>query len=156
MFEIVYEDIEQNEEYKRIIENILKQCFKEEEMNETKWYISVTLTSPINIKKINAQYRGIDKETDVLSFPMFEKDNLIEKIEEDENLNYDILGDIIISIQTVQKQAIEFEHSFERELSYMVVHGFYHLMCYDHIEDKDKIEMRLKEDKILNELKINR
>ena len=111
---------------------------------------------PENIRQINKQYRKIDKETDVLSFPMFEKEELENKIANKEFQTEDILGDIIISIEQVKKQAEEYEHSFERELSYMVVHGFYHLMGYDHIKEEDKEEMRKKEDKILTELKITR
>ena len=75
------------------------------------------------------------------------------------NIGNDIkepIGDIVISIQKVKEQAEEYGHSFERELSYMLVHGFYHLMGYDHIEEKDKIQMRPKEEKILQELKITR
>ena len=68
----------------------------------------------------------------------------------------DILGDIIISINQVEKQAIEYGHSFERELSYMVVHGFYHLMGYDHMEEEEKKIMRSKEEIVLNELEITR
>ena len=66
------------------------------------------------------------------------------------------LGDIIISIPKVYEQAEEYGHSFERELSYMVVHGFYHLMGYDHMEEEEKKEMRAKEDEGLNALGINR
>ena len=99
---------------------------------------------------MNKQYRNIDKETDVLSFPMFEKGEL----ENIKNLNQDVLGDIVISIERVRKQAIEYEHSFERELSYMAVHGFYHLMGYDHMKEDDKKEMRKKEENILESLKI--
>lgn len=62
----------------------------------------------------------------------------------------------MISISKVEEQAVEYGHSFERELSYMVVHGFYHLMGYDHIEEADKKLMRPKEEKILNILKIGR
>jgi len=60
-----------------------------------------------------------------------------------------VLGDIVISIQKVQNQAVEYGHSFERELSYMVVHGFYHLMGEDHIKEEDKKIMREKEEKVL-------
>ena len=66
---------------------------------------------------------------------MFEKTELDEK-KKQEFLHEDVLGDIIISVQKVEEQAKEYGHSFERELSYMVVHGFYHLMGYDHIEEK--------------------
>ena len=87
---------------------------------------------------------------------MFEKEELEEKIKLQDFKYEDMLGDIVISIDKVEEQAKEYEHSFERELSYMIVHGFYHLMGYDHIEEGDKKIMRPKEEKILQELKITR
>ena len=87
---------------------------------------------------------------------MFEKKELEEKIKKNDFEHEDVLGDIIISVEKVQEQAIEYGHSFERELSYMVVHGFYHLMGYDHIQEEDKKKMRPKEEKILSDLKIGR
>ena len=87
---------------------------------------------------------------------MFEKSELDEKIKKQEFLHEDVLGDIIISVQKVEEQAKEYGHSFERELSYMVVHGFYHLMGYDHIEEKDKIIMRPKEENVLSKFGITR
>ena len=96
------------------------------------------------------EHRQIDKETDVLSFPMFEK----EELEKRNSLIKDVLGDVVISIDRVKEQAIEYGHSFERELAYMVVHGFYHLMGYDHMEENDKILMRQKEENVLGRLKI--
>ena len=91
---------------------------------------------------------------------MFEKEELDNFIKEtskntDVNLEGDILGDIVISIPKVYEQAEEYGHSFERELAYMVVHGFYHLMGYDHIEESDKIKMREKEEKVLQHLLYN-
>ena len=83
---------------------------------------------------------------------MFEKDEIPEITGEVE----EALGDIVISIEKVEEQAKEYGHSFERELSYMVVHGFYHLMGYDHIERSDREEMRAKEENILNKLNITR
>ena len=68
----------------------------------------------------------------------------------------DVLGDIIISIDRVKQQAEEYGHSFERELAYMLVHGFYHLMGYDHMEEEEKKLMRLKEENVLEDLKISR
>lgn len=65
-------------------------------------------------------------------------------------------GDIVISLEQVEAQAKEYGHSFERELAYMVVHGFYHLMGYDHMIEEDKIIMRQKEENILNVLEITR
>ena len=71
-------------------------------------------------------------------------------------LQEEILGDVVICIEKVKEQAEEYNHSFERELAYMVVHGFYHLMGYDHIEETDKKIMREKEEKILEKLDIKR
>lgn len=156
MFEIIYKEIEENETYKKTIQKVLEQCFKEEKLENSNLYITITLTNPENIKEINRKYRNIDNATDVLSFPMFEKDELEEKIKNNLFKHEEVLGDIVISIQKVEEQAEEYGHSFERELSYMVVHGFYHLMGYDHIKEKDKKKMRPKEEKILNYLKIIR
>lgn len=156
MCEIIYEDVEPNEEYEKTIKKVLEECYKTENLTNSKLIITITLTTPEKIRQINNEYRQIDKATDVLSFPMFEKSELDEKIKKQEFLHEDVLGDIIISVQKVEEQAKEYGHSFERELSYMVVHGFYHLMGYDHIKEEDKKEMRPKEEKILNDLKIIR
>ena len=156
MYQLEYLDLEENSKYEEIIKKVVEQCFKEENMEDSKLYISITLTTPENIKKINKEYRNIDKETDVLSFPMFEKQELDEIIVKRKFEHEDVLGDIVISIARVEEQAKEYGHSFERELSYMVVHGFYHVMGYDHIKEEDKQKMRPKEEKILNALKILR
>ena len=87
---------------------------------------------------------------------MFEKEELDKKIQENDFPCQDILGDIVISIPKVEEQAKEYGHSFERELSYMLVHGFYHLMGYDHMEEEDKKVMRAKEEKVLETLNILR
>ena len=156
MFEIIYKEIEEKEIYEKTIKKVLKQCFEEEKLENSNLYITITLTNPANIKRINQEFRNIDNATDVLSFPMFEKDELEEIIRNNSFLHEDMLGDIVISIQKVEEQAEEYGHSFERELSYMVVHGFYHLMGYDHIKEEDKKKMRPKEEKVLNDLKIIR
>ena len=156
MYEIVYDGIDEKEEYKEVIEQVLSQCFKEEKLENSKLCVTVTLTTPKTIQEINKQYRNIDRATDVLSFPMFEKDELDSKIQENDFENEDILGDIVVSVEKVKEQAIEYGHSFERELSYMIVHGFYHLMGYDHIEEDDKKVMRKKEENILRKLDITR
>lgn len=156
MYEILYQAVEEKKEYEEMVKKVLTQCFKEEKLENTKLSITITLTTPEEIQKTNKKYRNINEATDVLSFPMFEKQELDEKIQKDNFEHEDILGDIIISIQRVEEQAKEYEHSFEREFSYMIVHGFYHLMGYDHIQEEDKIRMRGKEEKILTSLKINR
>lgn len=156
MYEITYLDIQENKEYEETIKRVVEKCFEVENLLDSKLIMTITLTTPENIRKINKKYRKIDKATDVLSFPMFEKAELDEKIKNKDFLYEDVLGDIIISIEKVKEQAEEYGHSFERELSYMVVHGFYHLMGYDHIEEKDKKVMRPKEEKVLEQLNITR
>ena len=156
MYEIIYKDIEENNKYEETIKKVIEKCFKEENLENSKLIITITLTNLENIRKINKQYRNIDKATDVLSFPMFKKDELEEKIRKKDFEFEDVLGDIVISIEKVAMQAEEYNHSFERELSYLLVHGFYHLMGYDHIKKKKKKIMRPKEEKILNDLKIVR
>lgn len=157
LVEINWDSIQENKEYEERIVQVLNKCFEEENLKGLNLYISITLTSPTIIRKLNNEYRNIDKETDVLSFPMFEKNEIDEIVKnKQKQLVKETIGDIIISVEKVRKQAVEYEHSFERELSYMLVHGFYHLMGYDHIEEEDKKKMRPKEEKILNELKILR
>lgn len=151
--QIEFLNIDEDDEYSKLIESVAEECFKEEKLIDTKLYLSIILTTPKDIQEMNNTYRKINKETDVLSFPMFEKEEL-------ENANFneveEPLGDIVISIERVKEQAEEYGHSFERELAYMVVHGFYHLMGYDHIELLDRQEMREKEEVILNRLNIRR
>ena len=156
MYKIEFLDIDENTEYEKTISKVLEECFKVENLPNDKLLVSITLTNPENIRKLNSEYLNIDKETDVLSFTMFEKyeiDNMVSKNIWEYN---DILGDMVISIEQVKKQAIEYGHSFERELSYMVVHSFYHLMGYDHIKEEDKAIMRPKEEFVLERLGITR
>lgn len=152
MYEIIYQGVEQKKEYEETIKKVLIQCSKEEGLENAKLAITITLATGSYIQKINKEYRNIDKITDVLSFPMFEREELKEKIVKKDFPYEDILGDIIICIEKVEEQAKEYEHSFEREFCYMLVHGFYHLMGYDHIEEADKKEMRQKEEKILRDI----
>ena len=157
--QIEFWDIEENEDYKNIIEKVVKTCFEEEKLLNTNLYLNVILTNPETIRETNKKYREIDKETDVLSFPMFQKEELerlIEDSQEHEEPVEDVLGDIMVSIPKVIEQADEYGHSVERELAYMIVHGFYHVMGYDHIKEEDKIIMRPKEEYILNKLNITR
>jgi probable rRNA maturation factor len=150
--EIEFLDVEENNEYLGLIEKVVEKCFEAENLSKKNLYMNIILTTPANIRKANNEYRKIDKETDVLSFPMFEKDE-IEKID---GMHKEALGDCIISLERVSEQAIEYGHSFERELSYMVVHSFYHLMGYDHMNDTEKKVMREKEEFVLNLLDITR
>ena len=109
--EIHFEEIEEKSEYIDFIERVLKEAFREENLLDKNIYINIILTNPKNIKEANKKYRNIDRETDVLSFPMFEKED-VEKLKNSRSIVTEVLGDIIISIERVEQQAKEYEHSF--------------------------------------------
>lgn len=158
--EITLKGVEEKDSHEDLIDRVVEKCFEIENLDENKVYVAITLTTPEEIREINKEFRKIDKETDVLSFPIFEKKDIdmLRKNGEivDEDMPQDVLGDIIISMQKVEEQAKEYGHSVERELAYMVVHGFYHLMGYDHMVEEDKKVMREKEEKVLESLDIVR
>ena len=109
--------------------------------------ISITFTDNESIQLLNAQYRSIDKATDVLSFPL---EDDVENISEDELL---MLGDIVISLERAQTQADEFGHSFERETAFLCVHSMLHLLGYDHeISEEDDIDMRRRQSEIMKSI----
>ena len=100
--EVNFLDIKENEEYINLTEKVLSKAFEVEKIDKLNLYINVILTNPENIRKTNKKYRNIDKETDVLSFPMFEKDE-IEDLKVNGNEIEDTLGDIMISVQRVEE-----------------------------------------------------
>ena len=149
--DIHFLDIPEDLEYTKLINEVIEKAFYEEGLENK----NIILTDPQNIRKTNKEFRDVDRETDVLSFPMFEKEEIINlKNKEDDIL--EVLGDIMISIERVKQQAVEYNHSFERELAYMLVHGFYHLMGYDHMVEEEKRQMREKEENVLQKLNITR
>lgn len=164
--EIIFQDISKNEEYEELTEKVIQKCFEVEKINPTSLYICVTFTTPENIRQANKQYRDIDKETDVLSFPMFEKEELDKiiakhllenwKVKLGDCVGQEILGDIIISIARVKEQAKEYGHSFLRELSFLTIHGLLHLLGYDHMKKEEEKIMFQKQEDILNEFGITR
>ncbi|OLO38891.1 rRNA maturation RNase YbeY [Alkalihalophilus pseudofirmus] len=110
--------------------------------------ISVTFVDDKRIQDINREYRGKDTPTDVISFALNEAGEEEVQIIDPEGPN--VLGDIIISIPRTLEQAQSYEHSFERELGFLLVHGFLHLLGYDHLtEEKEKI-MFSRQEEILN------
>lgn len=155
--DICFLQIEEKKDIREFVKQVVNTCFQEEQIEHCNFYLSIIFTNPQEIHKLNKEFRKVDKETDVLSFPMFEKEE-IEQIRKNEKKNIlpETLGDIVISVQKVEEQAKEYGHSFERELAYMVVHGFYHIMGYDHRQEEEKIVMRKKEEAILSILKQTR
>lgn len=128
------------EEYLR---NYVEEVLKIEEVeSERPLYMSILLTNNENIRIINRDFRGKDSPTDVISFAYHET--------EDFDVGpFDTLGDIIISLEKVEEQAKEYNHSFKREFYYILTHGILHILGYDHIDEEDKKEMRAREEFIL-------
>jgi probable rRNA maturation factor len=127
--------------------------------------VSLVLVDNEEIKNINNETRGISKETDVLSFPMLDYEE--GKIYRDCYIDYKfdetymdgeelVLGDIVLSLEKALEQSVEYDHSFQRESSYLVVHSVLHLLGYDHMEDNEKSRMREREEYVLNILDIRR
>lgn len=122
--------------------------------------ISITLTDNDEIQAINSEHRGIDKPTDVLSFPMLEFDEdgqiIDNEFEYDEN-GAIMLGDIVISLERAKAQSEEYGHSLDREIAFLCAHSMLHLLGYDHVnsEEEEKV-MFTKQEEILNNLGITR
>lgn len=135
-------------------------------------YVSIQFVSQEDIRRINNEYRNVDRVTDVLSFPMYEGEELkkikrLIKASVKEYKTKDIedikpkyiagnseysnmtIGDIVICFDRIKEQAEEYGHSIGRELMYMIVHAMLHLLGYDHIEKEDKQKMRKREEAIL-------
>jgi len=137
----VYNHYNQEKSYNKIIKYILKKAYKTLKIKEKK-LVSLILVTNEKIKELNNQYRDINQETDVLSF---ENDNGLEEI-----------GDIFISLDKAKEQAKSYEHSFERELAFLAVHGFLHCLGYDHLNETDEIEMFDLQKEILENSKYRR
>ncbi len=124
-------------------------CKVSELLNVNNSFVSVVLTDNKHIHEINKTYRNIDRETDVISFAFMDND---------ENIKSDItdLGEIYISLEKAHSQAEDYNHSFEREICFLLVHGLLHLLGYDHMNEKDEKEMFGLQDEILSSLGVER
>lgn len=127
---------------------------------EEDYEVSISFVGNEEIRSLNLEYRGIDKATDVLSFPMleFSDDELDEEEDpEAEYIDEEIaLGDIVVSMEKVSEQSEEYGHSFNRELAFLLVHGMLHLLGYDHEEDASEGEMFEKQEAILKEMDLTK
>lgn len=137
------EKIKLNNDIYRDIEKVIEKCLLLEKKS-LDYEISVSFVDNKEIKELNREYRNINKETDVLSFP----------VEEDFFLPVVLLGDIIISAEKALEQSIEYGHSATREILYLIVHSMFHLLGYDHMEEDEKKVMRKKEKEIIKSMKV--
>ncbi len=116
--------------------------------------VDVLLVDNEAIRALNREHRNVDKETDVLSFPMYD---CKEEIMEQKGSGIPVvLGDIVISLEKAKSQGEEFEHGTEREVSYLTVHSTLHLLGYDHMHEDEKMTMREKEKNIMKRMGIER
>ncbi len=123
------------------IKKIVKIAVQEEKQKDA--YFNIIIVNNEYIHKLNKEYRKIDRETDVITFAL-------EDEEKEELDSIKILGDIYISIDKAMEQSIEYSHSLDRELCFLAIHGFYHLLGYDHMNKEDEKIMFAKQDVILN------
>ncbi|AHM67037.1 rRNA maturation RNase YbeY [Paenibacillus polymyxa] len=149
-----------NESLITLLNTLLEEAGKAEGVMDGE--VALTFVNDDQIHELNRDYRGIDRPTDVLSFAM--KETLDEELEiiyeptEENPLNDvpDVLGDIIISVQTAQAQSEEYGHSIEREIGFLFVHGFLHLLGYDHQDDASEAEMMGKQEAVLAQVGLTR
>ncbi len=119
--------------------------------------ISVMFTDNEGIRVLNAQHRGIDRATDVLSFPMLEYDDDGEMFDDPGDIEDELcLGDIVISLERAAEQAEEYGHSFEREVGFLTVHSMLHLLGYDHMTEEEEKEMFGFQKEILTKMGLER
>lgn len=131
-----------------IVQKILLYAMEKEKLEDT--IFDIILVDNDYIHELNKTYRGIDKETDVITFALEDDDIVMNGSDER------ILGDIYISVDKAKSQSIEYEHSFLREISFLAVHGFYHLLGYDHITKEEEEIMFRKQEEVLEEYGISR
>lgn len=135
-------------EIKKLIRSAIRNTLKYENFTRS-CEVSVTIVDNEEIHRINSEQRGIDRATDVLSFPMFDDDF--------DDGEYCILGDIVISAERADEQAKEYQHSFEREIAFLTVHSVLHLLGYDHeTSPEDEADMFGRQEKILTIMKLTR
>lgn len=131
-----------------LLEKIALACLKYEDW-DLQYEISLSLVDNSEIRELNKVYRGIDESTDVLSFPLVGDNQTIDMGEK-------LLGDIIISVEKAIEQAGEYNHSFEREMGFLMAHSMFHLMGYDHHTDETAKGMRAREEAVLSSLNLTR
>ena len=145
MFEIINETNENISEINDIRE-LLNKVIKRENIENA--IFNVIIVDNEYIHKLNKEYRGIDRPTDVISFALEDCDDIQTDIR--------VLGDIYISLDKIKEQANSYDHSFLREFSFLTIHGLLHLLGYDHMEKEMEIIMFKKQEDILNEAGITK
>lgn len=148
MIEVLFDNrqdfMEINDENMKAIEKAVDAVL-EIERAEGNFEVSISFVTNEEIRELNKNYRNVDRDTDVLSFPMDDEEDPDGVI---------LLGDVILSTQKIIEQAEYFGHSLEREMIYLTVHSMLHLLGYDHMKDDEKEEMRDREKEIMKSLQL--
>ncbi len=146
-------NIEYSNELITLLNKVVNKSLEVENIdkNHREIEVSISFVNNEEIKGLNRDFRGKDKETDVLSFPQYD----ITEVFEHQN-DILILGDIVISLEKAKEQSMEYGHSFEREVAFLTAHSMFHLMGYDHDTDENTRLMRSKEERVLELLGILR
>ncbi|MGG1248655.1 rRNA maturation RNase YbeY [Bacillus spizizenii] len=147
LIDIVDETGSVSEEMLKEVENLL-QFAADREGVQDQAEVSVTIVTNEDIQQINKEYRGKDTPTDVISFALEEEGE--DEVEIVGAEMPPVLGDIIISADRTREQAEEYNHSFKRELGFLAVHGFLHLLGYDHMTKEEEEEMFTKQKDLLD------
>lgn len=145
IFKQVDEEIDELE----TVEKVLISAIEKENLDDVTFNLIIVDNEYIH--ELNKSYRGIDRETDVITFALEDEKSLILPEEVERNL-----GDIYISIERARSQAKEYGHSLTRELCFLAVHGFYHLLGYDHMKPEEEKIMFAKQEEVLKEYGISR
>ncbi|AOT68519.1 rRNA maturation RNase YbeY [Geosporobacter ferrireducens] len=140
-------ELDLSEQLEKFLGKVVSYTLEKEGINPNA-EVSISFVNNTEIHHLNLTYRGVDKPTDVLSFPQYEGFDEVQQL--------DCLGDIVISIEKAQEQAVDYGHSFEREMAYLTVHSLYHLLGYDHDTEENTKKMREKEEEVLQALGIIR
>ena len=143
-----------NFDFKEAINKIVTKALELNNILDYDVFVSISSATQDEIKKLNNEYRGVDKKTDVLSFPIFERYEIEEMAKSNNNLSQINLGDIILCMDVVKEHSIEYDTGMVRETLYMITHGICHLLGFDHIKEDEKVVMRDLEEKILNSLEV--
>lgn len=146
------------ENWIKMLEDLLVIAGHHEQIDEGE--VSLTFVDDTQIKQLNHDYRGLDKPTDVLSFPLWEgeEDEVQISVEQDSESEpfTDAIGDIVISLNRAFEQSEDYGHSREREIAFLFIHGLLHLIGYDHENHEDESVMFAKQEEILKKAGINR
>lgn len=150
-------------DYEGLLAEVVREALRQEEC-PYEAEVAITLTDAEGIQSMNREYRGIDKVTDVLSFPMldYEAPSDFSCVKEEDLMQFNpdsgelILGDIVLCVSRAREQAMEYGHTLSRELAFLTAHSMMHLCGYDHIKEEERMLMEQRQEQVLDNLGITR